>query len=157
VLLVSGATNRWSPEAETLLNYAARDSHLKETICPALKRGAIVLCDRFMDSTRAYQGYAGGCDLALIDTLERAIVHDTRPKLTLILDLDPKLGLERAKARGEDKENRFERKGLAFHQRLRQGFMIIAQSDPGRCKMIDTAQPVEEVAAQIEHHVRALF
>ncbi len=156
-LLVSGDTSRWSPEAEALLNYAARDNHLNETIRPALKRGAIVLCDRFMDSTRAYQGYAGDCDLALIDTLERAIVGSTRPRLTLILDLDPKVGLARARERGEDAEDRFERKGIEFHQRLRRGFMIIAQTDPSRCKLIDAAQDMDDVARQIAQHVRAML
>jgi dTMP kinase len=156
-LLVSGETARWSPEAEALLNYAARDSHLNEIVRPALKRGAIVLCDRFMDSTRAYQGYAGGCDMALIDALERAIVRDTRPRLTLILDIDPAHGLERAKGRGEAAEDRFERKGLEFHQRLREGFLHIAHANPGRCKIIDTKDPVEEVTAQVERFVRMVL
>ena len=78
-LLVTGEPERWSAAAETLLNYAARDSHLRETIRPALARGAIVICDRFMDSTRVYQGIAGGCDMALIDSLERHIVGRDRP------------------------------------------------------------------------------
>ena len=95
-LLVSGDTNRWSPEAEALLNYAARDSHLRETIRPALAAGEIVICDRFIDSTRAYQGYAGGCEMGFIDALERQIVGSDRPQLTLVFDLDVEQGLERA-------------------------------------------------------------
>lgn len=154
-LLVSGDPAAWSAEAEALLNYAARDNHLRTTIRPALKRGATVICDRFMDSTRAYQGYAGGCDLSFIDTLERTIVGSTRPNLTLILDLDPRVGLERAKRRGNDKENRFEQKGLAFHEALRHGFMVIAQSDPGRCKVIDCNRPIDEVTVHIERYVRS--
>jgi dTMP kinase len=156
-LLVSGDTGRWSAEAEALLNYAARDSHLNETIRPALSRGAIVLCDRFMDSTRAYQGYAGGCPMAFIDHLERVIVGNTRPRLTLIFDLDPKLGLERASGRGEAEEDRFERKGLEFHGRLREGFLLIAQSDPARCRLIDAAQPIENVAMQVEQQIRSVL
>ena len=116
-LLVTGTVGRWSVTAETLLNYAARETHLRETIRPALARGDLVLCDRFMDSTRAYQGFAGGGDMELIETLERKIVGTTRPHLTLILDVDPELGLKRAKGRGgAGAEDRFEKKGLEFHQ-----------------------------------------
>ncbi|MGH6907172.1 MAG: dTMP kinase, partial [Aestuariivirga sp.] len=115
-LLVSGETRRWTSAAEALLNYAARDAHLAQAIRPALSRGAIVLCDRFMDSTRVYQGYAGDCAMSLIDDLEEAIVGGTRPSLTLIFDLDPKEGLARAKGRANaPAEDRYERKGLAFH------------------------------------------
>ena len=82
---------RWTPKAEALLNYAAREQHLAQIIRPALASGKTVLCDRFMDSTRAYQGYAGGCDMSFIDALEQAVVGSTRPDLTLIFDLDPPL------------------------------------------------------------------
>src|SRR6185436_8629870 len=92
-LLVSGDTGRWTAEAEALLNYAARSSHLQKVIRPALASGQTVLCDRFMDSTRAYQGYAGGCDMRLLDALETSIVAETRPNLTLIFDLNPAEGL----------------------------------------------------------------
>ncbi len=148
-LVVAGDVVRWSAEAEALLNYAARDAHLREAIRPALARGAIVLSDRFMDSTRAYQGHAGGCDMGLIDELDRAVVGATRPKLTLIFDLDPELGLSRAKHRGGEEEDRFERKGLEFHRRLRQGFLDIAGREPSRCRIVDAAQPVDEVAAEV--------
>lgn len=147
-LLVSGDVGRWSPKAEALLNYAARDSHLNAVIRPALERGAIVLCDRFMDSTRAYQGYAGQVDLAFIDQLEQAVVGSTRPALTLIFDLDPELGLARARSRGEG-EDRYERKGLAFHHRLRDGFLKILQRDPGRCRLVDASQPIDAVEASV--------
>ncbi len=146
-LLVSGDTNRWSAEAEALLNYAARDSHLNEVIRPALKNGATVICDRFMDSTRAYQGYAGACTFHLLDELERSIVGETRPNLTLIFDLDPVIGLARAKSRGEGSGDRFERKGLAFHQRLREGFLEIAKAEPKRCIVIDASGSIETVTA----------
>jgi len=152
-LLVSGETDRWSPEAETLLNYAARDSHLRNTIRPALAAGEIVLCDRFIDSTRAYQGYAGGCDLGLIDALERQIVGTDRPQLTLIFDLDAEQGLERAGRRKDSSENRFERKGLAFHQRLREGFHRIAAADPDRCRIIDASGSIDETADAVWREV----
>ncbi|MFT3986826.1 dTMP kinase [Aestuariivirga sp.] len=149
-LLVSGDTARWTPEAEALLNYAARDSHLKAVIRPVLKRGAVVICDRFMDSTRAYQGYAGGCNMGLIDALEQGIVGATRPDVTLIFDLDPEVGLARAKARADAKaEDRYERKGLAFHRLLRDGFLDIAGKEPARCHVIDASQDVDGVAAQV--------
>lgn len=152
-LLVSGETDRWSAESEALLNYAARDSHLQQVIRPALTAGSTVLCDRFMDSTRAYQGYAGSCTFHLLDELERSIVGNTRPTLTLIFDLDPIIGLARAKSRGDGAEDRFERKGLAFHQRIRDGFLEIAKSEPQRCRVIDANQSIEAVAAVIWGHV----
>lgn len=155
-LLVSGATNRWSPEAEALLNYAARDSHLRATIRPALAKGEIVICDRFIDSTRAYQGYAGGCDMGLIDMLEKQIVGSDRPQLTLVFDLDVAQGLERAGGRGTPGEDRFERKGLSFHQRLRDGFLAIAGAEPDRCKVIDVSGSVEATAEAVWRHVSAL-
>lgn len=154
-LLVTGGTNRWSPEAEALLNYAARDAHLRQTIRPALARGEIVLCDRFMDSTRAYQAFAGGVAQDFIDHLEGTIVGPTRPDLTLLFDLDPAVGLARAKARGEGGEDRFERKGLAFHEKLRAGFLAIAASEPARCVVVDASQSVEEIHARIMAIVEA--
>ena len=148
-LLVTGDPGRWSAEAETLLNYAARDSHLRDVIRPALRRGAIVISDRFMDSTRVYQGIAGGCDLALIDGLERHIVGADRPALTIILDIDPAAGLARAKGRGATAEDRFENKSLAYHRRLRDGFRALAAADPARCRLIDSGRDAEQVAADI--------
>jgi dTMP kinase len=148
-LLVTGLTGRWSAEAEALLNYAARDSHLRETIRPALQRGEVVICDRFMDSTRAYQGYAGGCDLELIDTLEKHIVGKDRPGLTFILDIGPSQGLARAKGREHIGEDRFERKGIGYHERLRDGFREIARNDPGRCRLVDSSRAPDVVAADI--------
>ena len=149
-LLVTGDPERWSPVAEALLNYAARDAHLEATIRPALACGAVVVCDRFMDSTRVYQGLAGGCDMALIDHLEADVVGETRPDLTLVFDLDPEDGLARAKGRGGDGgEDRYERKGLAFHRRLREAFLAIAAADAQRCVVIDAAAPVDDVAEAV--------
>jgi dTMP kinase len=156
-LLVTGEAGRWSAEAETLLNYAARDEHLRSTIRPALAAGGIVICDRFMDSTRVYQGFAGGCDVRFIDVLERYIVADTRPDLTIILDIDPELGLARAKDRNKTGEDRFEKKGLAFHRKIRDGFLAIAKNDPQRCRVIDTTRPSGDVSAEIWKYVSALL
>lgn len=149
-LLVSGDVARWTATSEALLNYAAREQHLDQVIRPALAAGRSVLCDRFMDSTRAYQGYAGGCDLAFIDALEKTVVGPTRPGLTLIFDLDPAVGLARAQSRGDAvAEDRYERKGLAFHNKLREGFLDILRREPKRCRLIDAAQDVEAVAEDV--------
>ncbi len=146
-LLVSGDTGRWSVTAEILLNYAARESHLRNTIMPALTEGAMVICDRFADSTRAYQGYAGKGDKQLIDLLDREIVGETQPDLTLVFDLDPRIGLERAGLRGGD--DRFERKGLEFHDRLRKGYLAVAGEFSSRCTIIDASGTKDDVASQV--------
>ena len=156
-LLVNGDPGRWTAEAEALLNYAARSLHLEKVIRPALAAGKFVLCDRFSDSTRAYQGYAGGCDMKLLDALEAAIVSSTRPALTLILDIDPSKGLDRAKARADGSEDRYERKGLEFHQRLRAGFLMIAEAEPKRCRVIDASGTIEDINVRIHAAVEPLL
>ena len=147
-LLVRGDTDRWSPMSETLILYAAREDHLQRLIRPALARGAWVLSDRFADSTRAYQGAGGGAPADFIATLEQAVLGDARPELTFILDLPVDEGLARAAARGGGEE-RFERKGRAFHERLREGFLEIARREPQRCVVVDAAAAPERVAAQV--------
>jgi dTMP kinase len=134
--------------AETLLLYAARSDHLDRLIRPALERDAIVLCDRYLDSTRAYQGAAGGVDPHFIDALERSVVGSARPDLTLILDLDPAEGLRRAERRAQG-GTRFEDMDLAFHQRLRSAFLAIAEREADRCVVIDASQSSEAVSAAI--------
>ncbi|MGB8315081.1 MAG: dTMP kinase [Aestuariivirga sp.] len=156
-LLVNGDPGRWTAEAEALLNYAARSSHLLKVIRPALAAGHTVLCDRFSDSTRAYQGYAGGCDMALLDSLEITITGSTRPDLTFIFDVDPALGLVRAKSRGDGSEDRYERKGLAFHEKLRVGFLKIAAAEPRRCRIVDASGSIEDVKAFIAAAAEQLF
>ena len=146
-LVLNGAADRWSPVTETLLMYAARRDHLERVIRPALERGAWVVCDRFADSTRAYQGAAGGADPALIAALERLVLEDVRPDLTLIFDFAPEEGLKRAAGRGG--EMRFESKGMEFHERLREAFLAIAGEEPDRCIVIDAAGPVEAVEAAV--------
>ena len=152
-LLVTGEPGRWSPAGEALLNYAARESHLNHTIRPALAAGKSVLCDRFADSTRAYQGIAGGLGLELVERLDRAIVGDTQPDITLVFDLDPEIGLERARLRGG--EDRFERKGIEFHQRLRDAFRQIAAGHGERCHLIDASASVDKVSEHIWQAVSA--
>ena len=147
-LLVTGAADRWSPMAETLLFYAARVEHWRQVIEPALARGAYVICDRFADSTMAYQAYAGGLDRRVIDDLHRLTMVDATPDLTLVFDLPVDEGLRRAAARRGD-ETRFESKGPDFHERLRQGFLDIAKRDPKRCAVIDAAEPIERVHAAV--------
>jgi dTMP kinase len=156
-LLVNGDVDTWSANAEALLNYAARDAHLRDVIRPALAAGRIVLCDRFFDSTLIYQGHAGGANPSLIATLANAIVAETVPDLTMVFDLDPEVGLKRASARGQGFEDRYERKGLAFHQSLREGFCALPQIDPDRCKLVDASQSVDAVNADIWKYVEPLL
>lgn len=152
-LLVTGEADRWSPTTETLLLYAARRDHMERVIEPALDRGAVVLCDRFHDSTRAYQGAAGAVDPALISLLESHVLSGLTPDLTLVLDLPVDIGLGRAIARG-DGEGRFEAKGAAFHERLRAAFLEIAAREPLRCAVVDAAGDADAVAIRIEEVVQ---
>lgn len=145
-LLVTGDPGRWNAMEEALLFAAARSNHLRETIRPALERGAWVICDRFSDSTRAYQVAAGGVDADALDALTR-FIHAPDPHLTLVLDADPSLGLGRSKGAslGED---RFERRDMTFHARVRAAFLEIAASAPKRCVVLDASQPAELVLQQ---------
>ncbi|ATQ42897.1 dTMP kinase [Caulobacter mirabilis] len=147
-LLVNGATDRWSPITEALLMNAARRDHVERVIAPALARGAVVVCDRFADSTRAYQGAGGQVDPAFIAQLEAAVVGETRPDLTLVFDLPVSDGLKRAAHRGGG-EARFEAKGLDFHERLRAAYLAIARAEAERCAVIDAAQPQDEVETAV--------
>ncbi len=156
--LLSGGAAQLGASAEAILFSAARIDHLDKKILPALQRGDWVICDRFMDSTRAYQGASGDLDRELIDALERIAVGDARPDLTLILDLPVDVGHARAAARRGDAEpDRFEGESAAFHATLRQAFLDIAKSEPERCAVIDAEQEPEQVAAQIWAVVRQRF
>ncbi len=149
-VILSGFAAQFGPEAEALLFSAARIDHLDKTIVPALERGAWVVCDRFADSTRAYQGAAGNLPPDLIGRLERVVVGANRPDLTLILDLPAEAGLGRARARrGQKRPDRFEGESLEFHETLRRAFLAIAAAEPGRCVVVDALKPEEEVAAAI--------
>lgn len=155
-LLVNGDTNRWEPLTEALLNYAARHEHLEKVILPALAKGIWVLCDRFADSTMAYQGYGHGMNREVIRRLHRLVVDDVAPDLTLIFDMPVELGLERATSRG-DGEDRYERMGTDFHERLRQGFLEIERKDPARCKLIDASSDIGAVAMAVTSEVSERF
>ena len=146
--LVNGEVNRWSPMSEALLNYAARVEHLDKTIYPALEQKSWVISDRFSDSTIAYQGYGHGVDSLVLNSLSHILIGEFKPDLTFIFDLDLEIGLARASARGEG-EDRYERMGRDFHERLRQGFLDIALEDTERCCVIDASLPINQVASII--------
>ena len=147
-IALNGDAGRWSPLTETMLMFAARSDHLEKTIRPALADGRWVICDRFADSSRAYQGAGGGAPADFIESLDAAIVGDTQPDLTLIFDLPVEVGLERAFGRGLF-ETRFESKGVEFHERLRRRFLEIAEEKSDRCVIIDAVGDLDEVAARV--------
>jgi dTMP kinase len=155
-VLLSGAAEPFGPETETMLFAAARRDHLNVTILPALARGDWVICDRFADSTRVYQGVAGKVSPDFILALERITVGNDRPDLTLVLDLPVKVGLARVADRGEATD-RFEQEGIAFHNKLRQGFRALAKAEPERCKLIDAAMNADSVAEEIREVVAEHF
>ena len=146
-LLVSGDKDKWSPLSETLLILADRAAHLERVIRPALADGKYVVCDRFFDSTRAYQGIAGGLGLEVIHNLQQPVLATTLPDVTLLLDIDPEKGLSRAQERGGDL--RFESKTLAYHQTLRQAFLDFAKQEPERMVVIDADRDIEAVSTDI--------
>jgi dTMP kinase len=163
-IILGSATPDHSALSETLLFYAARADHLETTIRPALDRGRWVICDRFSDSTRVYQGEVGGIDAATIETMERLVVHPTVPDVTFLLDLDAVVGLARAEQRrlglkpGQDQlPDRYESRSVEFHERLRAAFLRTARSDSRRCVVVDAFRSVDEIAADLRAHVAARF
>ncbi len=148
-LLISGDIDRWDAETELLLHVAARRDHVTKTVRPALERGQWVLCDRFADSTMAYQGYGFGLGRETVAAAHRLALGDYYPDLTLILDIPVAVGLARARSRDGDGQNRYERMETDFHERLRQGFLEIAQRDADRCAVIDASQDTDAVHAAI--------
>lgn len=155
-LLVEGEPGRWDVLTETLLMFAARADHLVETIRPALAARRWVICDRFTDSTYAYQGAGRGLDAQTIAAIESASVQSFRPELTFILDVPVETGLSRAGARGVH-ETRFEHFDVTFHTRLRDFFHALAARETERCMLIDSTAPPDEVAAQIWQTVSTRF
>ena len=150
--LLGGEGRRFGPLAETMLFAAARADHVARTIRPAIERGAVVLCDRFADSTRVYQGALGAVPAATIDALEGIAMGSLRPDLTLILDVPAELGLSRAEGRrrelGEGPD-RFEEESLAFHSRIREAFLAVAAAEPERCAVVDADGTPDEVEARV--------
>ena len=155
-LLVNGAPGRWDALTETLLVYAARADHIKHTIGPALLADKWVICDRFSDSTFAYQGAGRGLARETIRRIDAVVLDDFTPDFTLVLDLDVETGLARAGKRGAA-ESRFENFDRDFHERLRQGFLDIARRNPARCVVVDAAQDEDAVAAAIWTAVAGRF
>jgi dTMP kinase len=158
-LILDPATAPHSALSEALLFYAARSDLLDTVIRPALAAGRWVVCDRFSDSTRVYQGIAGGVEPSVLDRLEDIVVSGTRPDLTLILDLPADVGLARAAGRrggnvgAAQQPDAYEKRGLTFHERLRAGYAAIAKAEPQRCVLVDGAGTAEAIAAEIWGHV----
>jgi len=155
-LLVRGNAQRWDPLTETMLMFAARADHVALTIKPALKERRWVICDRFTDSTYAYQGAGRGIPRETIRRIEAIALGDFRPDLTLVLDLPVEEGLARAHGRGSQ-ENRFEHFDREFHERLRASFLSIAKRAPDRCRIIDASGSEDEVGNAIFSAVRKQF
>jgi dTMP kinase len=147
-LLVTGEPGRWAPESEALLNYAQRLEHVHRVIAPALAAGRWVLCDRFADSTMAYQGYGHRLGPAFVRKLHRLVLGSLQPALTLMIDMPVEIGLKRALARAGT-ETRYELMDIAFHKRLRQGFRAIAKAEPKRCALVKADGSEDQVAARI--------
>jgi dTMP kinase len=151
-LLLDPASGEITPRAELLLFLAARAQHVEETIRPALEAGRIVVCDRFSDSTMAYQGHAAGFDLETVTALNAFATGGLVPDLTLLLDLDPTEGLQRQK-----KWNRIENRGLEYHRRVHQGFLEEARRHPERIHVLDATRSIDVVHMDIVQRVLALF
>lgn len=149
-LVLSGMGKLLGPEAETLLFAAARDDHVRTVIQPALNQGTWVLCDRFSDSTRAYQGSLGSVPVGIINAMQRVTIGDLKPDLTVILDLPVEIGLQRAAVRrGSATPDRFEGENLQFHRNLRDAYRKIAAEDPKRCVLIDANADPDAVASRV--------
>jgi len=147
-LLLTGAGDKWNPMTETLLFQAARVEHVETLIKPALARGEVVICDRFLDSTLVYQGIAKGLGVEFVNRLSELTIGSFVPDLTVLLDIDPQIGLSRAKNRAGD-ETRFENMDISFHNKVREGFLFLARKDPQRYAIIDAVQPEKEVHAAV--------
>ncbi len=152
-LLVQREGGDWTPMAECLLLFAARAMHVHDLIAPSLDAGKIVICDRFTDSTRAYQAYGHGLALEKVEELNRVVLDGFGPDLTIIMDIDPEVGLgrsERRLAEQHSHEDRFERLDFSFHRKLREGYLDIAHHAPERCQVVNADMDIETVARDIE-------
>lgn len=158
-ILLDADNSAMSAMAELMLYAAARAQHVNEVIAPALSDGGIVLCDRFCDATVAYQSYGRGLDRSIIDTLNSHACSGISPDLTVLIDCDPRVGLERARRRIEmssgPREERFELEAIAFHQRVRAGYNLLAIEEPQRFVIIDGAGTIEKIASEISAAVLA--
>ena len=152
-LLVNGEPDHWDSMTELLLMYAARRAHLRDTIWPALEQGSWVISDRFADSSRAFQGIAGALGLDVVEAMHQLSIGDFQPDLVIVLDIDETVALARAASRGGG-EDRFEKKGADYHQKVRAAFRTIAKADPSRYSLIDASGSVETVSELIFEQVR---
>ncbi|MDX2159606.1 MAG: dTMP kinase [Hyphomicrobiaceae bacterium] len=159
-LILDPATPPHAALSEALLFYAARSDHIIAAVRPALALGTWVVCDRFSDSTRVYQGAAGGLDTATLDRLEEIVVGSTVPDLTILLDIDPLHGLGRARSRQAQsssgagmRADAYEGRDLAFHGKLRAGYLALAEREPGRFAVLDATLPVDDLAARVRQVV----
>ncbi|WP_202314995.1 MULTISPECIES: dTMP kinase [unclassified Mesorhizobium] len=149
-VLLSGAAEAFGPIMEAFLFAAARSDHVEQVIRPAVGNGAIVLCDRFLDSSRVYQGASNDLDQAFMARLEAVAINGMMPDLTLILDLDPEDGLKRAAARrGQGEVDRYEKETLDVHRKRRDAYLAIAEAEPERCVVIDAGGSADEVEAAV--------
>jgi len=148
ILLLSSSRESITPETESLLILAARSQHVTHLIAPSVRRGAIVLCDRFSDSTLAYQGFARGLDLTWLQTANAVATRGRNPDLTLLFDVPVEVGLARRR-KGSGKQNRLDRESEGFHRLVRKGFLTLAAHAPRRIKVINAARPVQEIRAEV--------
>jgi dTMP kinase len=152
-ILLDPANRALDPSAELLLYAASRAQHLREIIIPALEGGANVLCDRFSDATLAYQGYGRGLDIEMIRALDRIVTAGMRPDLTLLFDIEAASGIARARgrnnSRGLEAEARFENEELAFHERVRQGYLTLFAQEPERIRVVDASLSAETIQAKV--------
>lgn len=156
-VLLSGAAEPFGIRMEALLFAAARNDHVETVIRPALTKGFVVLCDRFMDSSRVYQGVTGNLEPEFIETLQRIAINGVMPDCTLILDIPAKLGLERVVKRNADGPDRFEKETLETHEKRREAYLDIAAREPERCHVVNATQPEEAIAAEILTIVKQLL
>lgn len=157
-VLLSGAAETFGPAMEAILFAAARSDHVEQVIRPAIEDGKTVLCDRFMDSSRVYQGVTGDLDPQFMTALERTALNGLYPDMTLILDVAPEEGLRRAnERRGKDVADRFEKESLAVHRRRRKAFLAIAKAEPERCVVIDAGRDEDSIAEDITLSVDRLI
>ncbi len=158
-VLLSGAAERFGSEMEAILFSAARNDHVQNVIKPALEKGHMVLCDRFVDSTRVYQGVSGKVEMSFLETLEEIVCEECWPDITLLLDLDPKLGMERANQRRGEGEvpDRFEKEAFEEQTKRREGFLTMAKKEPERVKVIDASGDIETVSKRIWNAVKPIL
>ena len=144
-LLVKGKSNKWSGTTEVLLNFTARKDHVDKIILPSLKKNMWVLCDRFFDSTLAYQGYGRNVSEDLIKNLNRSLINNLKPKITFLFDIDPKVGLKRSKKRNNN-ELRYENMPLSYHKKIRNAYLDIAKKNKKRIKIIDASLDEDSIS-----------